>query len=98
MRKYRKLPRGRVFLTQWQMGEAKHSEAIANSVQKRNGTNHPLSKHIAWSCGCCIFPIILRDKTVATAEEADAILKSRKRNAPADMTMEEFRAMRGLSG
>jgi hypothetical protein len=66
------------FLSQWHMAEAKHSEAIVNAIQKRAGTRHPLSETIAWSCGCCIQPYLKRDKTIATPEEADAILRTRK--------------------
>src|SRR4051812_2269096 len=66
------------FLTQWQMAEAKRHEAWQNSQQKRNGTNHPMSNIIAWSCGCCIGPVLKRDETILTPEQADAVLKLRK--------------------
>lgn len=66
------------FLSQWHMAEAKHSEAIVNSIQNRNGTRHPMKNIIAWGCGCCIQPYLNKDKTIATSEEADAILRQRK--------------------
>jgi hypothetical protein len=67
------------FLTRWQMAEAKRDEARLNSVQKREGTNHPLSNIVAWSCGCCIGPCIKQDQNIATPNEADAIMRQRKR-------------------
>lgn len=66
------------FLSRWQMAEAKRSEAVINSVQKRNGTRHPLGPIIAWSCGCCIGPYRKTDKTIATPDEADAILRKKR--------------------
>ena len=67
------------FLSQWQMAEAKRIEAIENSVQKREGTNFPLSDIIAWDCGCCIGPVILRwEQPILSAAEADEVLKKRK--------------------
>lgn len=84
------------FLTQWQMSEAKRSEAIMNSIQKREGTHFPLSNIIAWGCGCCIGPVIKRhDGPILSPQEADKILKARKvrRNKKWDqITLEDFRS------
>lgn len=68
------------FLTQKQMAEAKRSEAIQNSIQKREGTNFPLSEIIAWGCGCCIGPVINRKSEILSAKEADAVLKAKKKS------------------
>jgi hypothetical protein len=92
------------FLSQWQMAEAKRSEAILNSIQKREKTNHPLSNIIAWSCGCCIGPSINKDKIIPTKEEALLFMKTQKRIAkfgdyaiksgkPDQMLMKEFKEM-----
>ena len=84
------------FLTQQQMATAKEQEAIMNSIQKRNGTNFPLTEIIAWSCGCCIGPYIARGKgPILSPQEADKILKERKvrRNKKWDqITLEDFRS------
>ena len=70
----------RKFLSQWHMAEAKIEEAIANSIQKRDKTNFPLSRIIAWSCDCCIGPVIMyHKKPILTPEEADEVLRLRKR-------------------
>ncbi len=66
------------FLSQEQMAEAKRSEAVMNAIQKRDGTNFPLSPIIAWGCGCCIGPVIMRRKPILSASEADRALKKRK--------------------
>jgi len=67
------------FLSQWQMSEAKRQEAIANSIQKRDGTSFPLTDIIAWSCGCCIGPYIAKHKQpILSASEADEVLKKKK--------------------
>jgi hypothetical protein len=66
------------FLSQWEMAEAKRHEARANSIQKREGTNFPLSGIIAWGCGCCIGPSIRYDQPILSASEADGVLKQRK--------------------
>ncbi len=69
------------FLTQWDMSEAKRHEARQNALQKREGTNHPLSSIIVWGCGCCVGPVLVRHKNIPTAEEADEILRERKRQS-----------------
>lgn len=74
--------RGGKFLSQWQMAEAKRHEARANSIQKREGTNFPLSDIIAWDCGCCIGPVIMSHckDPILSPEEADKVLRDRKRS------------------
>ena len=67
------------FLSQWHMSEAKRQEARVNAMQKRNGTNLPLTPIIAWCCGCCIGPHVARNKrTILSSSEADKILVRRK--------------------
>jgi hypothetical protein len=71
------------FLSQWHMSEAKRDEARLNAIQKRNGTNFPLTPIVAWGCGCCIGPSVNKERSILSAAEADKILKARKHELPA---------------
>lgn len=68
----------RKFLSQEQMAEAKRSEAIANAIQKREGTNYPTTI-IAFDCGCIWSHVRRYDRPVLSPAEADVVLKMRKR-------------------
>lgn len=66
------------FLTKYHMAEAKRSEAMTNSVQKREKTNHPAGEHIAWSCECCVGVPLKYDQKILSKTEALVELKRRK--------------------
>jgi hypothetical protein len=77
------------FLSQWQMAEAKRTEDCMNAIQKRNGTNYPLSEILAWGCGCCIGPVIMEGKKIPSPAEADEILRQRKHERKRKQTCEQ---------
>ncbi len=68
----------RQYLTLAQIAEVKHSEAVINAIQKRDGTKHPTTA-IVWGCRCCYGYTILIDRTIAdtTVQEEE---RKRKEN------------------
>jgi hypothetical protein len=73
------------------------SEHRTNAIRKRRGlTRHPISAH---SCGCpdpgCgAFHLIRIERTIPTAEEADAALVSAKKARKASARAQEANAAR----
>lgn len=71
----------RKFLKRDAIIDSVKSEHRANAIRKRQGlTRHPISAH---SCGCpdphCgAFHLIRTERTIPTAEEADAVLAADK--------------------